>query len=237
MNDFEPALEAAVARSFLAALERDIVDTLLQRAHLRDVPATRIFIDYAQPHRCGLIVSGLARVYTVRLDGAQGTLRRVGPGAAVGIKALLGRQNRVTVQAITDVEFLEINDELLVRLGNEHAPLAMAIAEEIDRRLEDTELQAESNSAGSVIQKVAGALLDLSVEGQPLEVELSQEAMAEMIGASREWVGQELRVLAGDGLIRLDRARITLLEPLHLQEVARGVSARGPRRIRRRDED
>jgi CRP-like cAMP-binding protein len=219
-NASELTIEAAISRSFLADINRETVAPLLARARLRDVPAGTVFIDPARFARCGLIVSGLARVY-LRVDGAQATLRRVAGGAAVGIRAIVGRPNRVTVQAITDVEFLEIDAELLVRTARREAELAMALAEEIHRRLEDTELQSGTLATGTVRQKVAGALLDHSVEGEPLVAELSHETLAEMIGASREWVGHELRALAREGLVRLGRARVTLLDPIRLQLLTR----------------
>lgn len=232
MSGFELRIKAAVACSFLAGADRSVVASLLRRSRLRDVPAGRVFIDESQPHRCGLVVSGLARVYILRTSGGQSTLRRVGVGAAVGIRALVGHPNRVAVQAIDDCEFLELDAPLLISLARQHASLAMALAEEIDRRLEDTELQAESLSVGSLIQRVAGTLLDLSVEGEPLEVQLSQEALAEIVGASRERVGRGLRLLAADGAIRLHRSRITLVAPLQLQSVARKPGLRGGRRMR-----
>lgn len=223
------SIESAVARSFLAGVDQDLVARLLQGARLHEVAAGRVFIDQSRSQRAGLVVSGLARVFTVGFDGAQWTVRRVGPGATVGIRAIPGHDNRLTVQAISDVEFHEFDAQRLIGLAREHVSLAMALAEEIDRRLEDVELQAESHAVGTVLQKVAGALLDLSVEGEVFDVELSQEALAEIAGSSRERVGHELRLLASNGWIRMQRARITLLDPLELQTVARNPAPRGRR--------
>lgn len=205
--------------SFLAPVSRDLLGLIFHRSRLIDVPAGRVFAQPGRP-RSGIVLDGLARVFAVRSDGSQVTLRRVGPGAAIGITAMGGRRKRTHAQAITDVEFIEFDYQLLIQLGREHAEIAMAIAEEIDRRLADTELQVESRG-GSVVQRVAGALLDVSTEGEPLVVSMSQESLSAMIGASRERVGHELRKLAARGLIASRRGHITLLDPLQLQSVAR----------------
>lgn len=220
MEEFESGVQVALSRSFLAEVEPQLAESLLHRSRIREISASRIFIDQDKPHKCGLILSGLARVYTVKLDGAEATVRRVGSGAAVGVRAIVGRPNRVTVQAITDVEFLELDSARLVSTGRQEVSLAWAIARELDRRLEDTEAQAESATAGTVMQKVASALLDHGVERDGLEVVMSQERLAEVIGASREHVGHELRLLARRGLVRLSRAHILLVDPLELQSLA-----------------
>ncbi len=215
-------LRTAVQASFLAGVEPDIVADLLEGRRIREVAAGSVFVDESRPARCGLVLSGLARVYAVRVDGSQVTLRRVGVGAAVGVRALLGRGNQLRVQAISAVEFLELDAAQLIGSGFRHPTLAMAIAAEIDRRLEDTEIEL-SGRQGSVLQRVAAVLLDLSAEGQPLGVTISHERLAEMIGASRVRVSHEVRALAEAGLIRQDRGQITLLDALRLQAVARDV--------------
>lgn len=213
-------MRTALSSSFLAQVDAPTVDELLRDTHVREVPAGRVFISEAHSLRCGLLLSGLARVFVTRLDGSEVTLRRVGTGAAVGVKAIVGRRNQAGVQAITAVEFLEFDPLRLIDLGRRNAALAMAIAAEIDRRLEDTELELGSQR-GSVRQRLAAVLLDLSAEGEPLEVHLSQERLAAMIGASREHTGHELRTMSVLGLVRRERARITLLDPLRLQALAR----------------
>lgn len=219
MTTFELSVEVALANSFLASVDQTLLRRVVGVRRIHEIPGGRRFIDESRPHRCGLVVSGLARVFATRPDGSEVTLRRVGSGAAVGVKAILGRRNQLSVQAITDVEFLDFDAEELVRLAHEYPSLAMAIAAEIDRRLEDTELEIGSQR-GTVIQRVAALLLDLSADGEPLVVELSQERLAAMVGASRERVGHELRALSAQRLLRHERGRITLIDALSLQAVA-----------------
>lgn len=214
--------------SFLSSVPSDTVGGVIRDARYCEISAGRVFIDETQPARCGLIVEGLARVYAVRPDASQVTLRRVGPGAAVGIKAVMRHRNALSVQAITDVRFLELHTEGLVSAARESAVLAWAIAEEVDRRLDDTELQLVVNAGGTVIQRIAGSLLDLGIHGKRIEIAISQERLAEAIGASRERVGHELRRLAAAGSIRLARGKIIVLDPARLHSVARHQLTKEP---------
>jgi len=188
---------------------------------LREVRAGQLFIRSDEPPRCAIIVQGLARAYRLLPSGAQLTMRRVGPGAAVGIRAMVGRRNDLNVAAISDCVFLPIDANHLVCQARENRALAWAIAEELTRRLDDTHAQSESAFAGSVLQKVCGALLDLGAEGQPPDVAMSHERLAELVGASREAVGRELRGLARAGLIETSPGRIHVLDAIGLQTVAR----------------
>lgn len=232
VRGLEPVVASAVRQSFLGGVSAHVIDSLLGGARLREIRAGHVFISSDEPPRCGILVEGLARVYRLLPSGAAVTMRRVGPGAAVGIRAMLARRNDVNVVAVTDCLFLPLDPAQLARLAQQNASLAWAIAEELTRRLDDTQLQAESALAGTVLQKICGALLDLSVEGQPLHVELSQEDLAESVGASREAVGRELRRIAAAGLIATRRARIDVLDPLGLESLARSRSNHRGRRPR-----
>lgn len=214
-------IHAVIGKSFLANVDADVVEELTRRARIREVSAGRVFITEAEGPRCGIVVAGFARVFTIRADGSQTTQRRVTVGSGIGIHAMVGRRSRVRVQAITDIEFLQLDPDLIVQMARRHSMLAVAVAEELDRRLADTEAQVECLQ-GRVIQKLASTLLDLSTGRHPLEVHMSQEHLAETIGASREHVGQELRRLATSRVVKVARAHVHIIDPGGLQVIAAG---------------
>jgi CRP-like cAMP-binding protein len=78
----------------------------------------------------------------------------------------------------------------------------------------------------SVGERLAHLLLSLGQrhgvqEGKALRIDfpLSQKDLADMVGASRQMVNQELRKLADQGLIREERCRITVLDEKGLQDL------------------
>ncbi len=220
MSHFEAELQIAVAESFLASLEMAIVNRLIQRARAWAISAGRVFVDASHPSRCGLIVSGHARVYAMREDGAQVTVRRVGRGGAVGVRAMTGCPNGLSVVAMTDLEFLEFDTALLLPVARREASLAWAIAQEVTMRLCDTETMLERDPGNLIRTRVAATVLELAADASDGTMALSQEAFAELIGASRESVGRSLRDLEADGLIRRGRRRLEIVNPAGLAAAA-----------------
>lgn len=226
--DLDLAVATALQSSFLTGVPSPLVRELLHGSTVREIAAGRTFIVGGGAIRAGVVVSGLVRVFTMRPNGAQMTLARVGRGAAIGVRAIVGRHSQVNAQAITECEFLQLDPARILSLGSSHAELGWAVAQELDRRLNDTQLHVESNLTGSVRQRVASLLLDLSVDDQPLEVQATQEELAEMIGASREAVGREMRALREMGVIAGRPGRVVLSDAMRLQTIATdGSRARG----------
>jgi len=212
MANFDAALDIAVADSFLASLDRAIVTQLIAGARAWDISAGRVFIDASRPRRCGLIVSGQARLYAVRDDGAQVTVRRVSPGAAVGVGATTGRASALRVVAVTDIEFLEFETSRLLAMARREASLAWAIAQEVTLRLCDTETMLQRDPGGSVRARLAATVLEHADGASASFIAMSQETLAELIGASRESVGRALRELEAIGLIRRGRSRLEVVD-------------------------
>lgn len=225
MTDLDGAVRSAVADSFLAAVEARIVSRLLEAGRVCEISSGRVFIDSVRRQRCGFVVSGLARVYMVRPNGAQLTLRRVHKGGAIGVRALVGGANTLSVEALTDVEFLELDPGVLHREAMKSPELAWSIAREVSKRLEDTETHIAAVSGESVVQRVAMALVDMVGDELPSALSMSQEHLADVVGASREQVGHVVRKLARDGILKLSRRRVVVLDANRLRALFSSASA------------
>jgi CRP/FNR family transcriptional regulator, cyclic AMP receptor protein len=215
----EGAAGRSAGQSFVSQIPDDVLARILHGSRIREVGAGQTFISSAGSPSCGVLLSGIARVYIHRSDGARVRLRRAEAGAVIGMLAMPRRQGEISAQAISPVEFVRLDVNVLVTLGRQHPALAWAIAEELDRRLMETLLQLASPPA-SVGQRVVSVLLDFDVDGNPAVVEATQEGLAEWVGASREAVGRELRKLSAAGLIRLSRAAIEIPSPAALRSLA-----------------
>src|SRR5258706_6073521 len=85
------ALEASLARSFLARLPRTALYELVKDATTEEVPAGALtYRPGAADPRASLVVSGLFRVYYASSDGRQVTIRYARPGDVLGIVAAAG---------------------------------------------------------------------------------------------------------------------------------------------------
>jgi CRP/FNR family transcriptional regulator, cyclic AMP receptor protein len=85
--------------------------------------------------------------------------------------------------------------------------------------------------SASLSVRIARHLLDLAAPGPAsgeLEVLVTQEELATLVGATREAVNRELRRLARRGWLRLGRRRIVLLCPEKLASLTKSIRRRDP---------
>src|SRR5438552_16500248 len=90
-----------------------------------DIPAGSVLYREDDSPRCGLLISGLLRVFLVAADGRQVTMRYMSPGSLSGSSLLvLDTSASVRVQAVTDVVGRLLNVSALRSLAQSDARIA-----------------------------------------------------------------------------------------------------------------
>ncbi|MBC7093239.1 Crp/Fnr family transcriptional regulator [Candidatus Bipolaricaulota bacterium] len=84
--------------------------------------------------------------------------------------------------------------------------------ERLSRRLEDLVALGVRERLVRVLLALGEEHSSLQNDGLRIDLSLSHQDLAEMVGASREKVNQNLRRLAENGLIRVERKQITILD-------------------------
>ena len=208
--------------SLLATLEPSLADAILQRAVVYHHRGGDTIVSEAEGRWTGVVQSGMARVYLLTEAGRQVTIRHARRGDTIGIAALLG-ESTVSAQAVTDCAVMQLDHEQVVRLARTHPSLALAIAREVSAVLFDTQRELVTREQGSVRQRIARQLLTFAGEfdaEERLVVPMSHEALADSVGSAREVVTRHLDRFQAEGILTLDRAQITLLDPAGLHEAA-----------------
>jgi CRP-like cAMP-binding protein len=165
----------------------------------------------------------MARVFLRTPSGRQVTLRHATAGGSIGVAAVFAAGS-ISAQAITDCDLLRLDTHQLVTLAAAHPDLAMAIARELSVRLIETYGEIVIRAQGSVHQRLARQLLHLSsVRGPqlPLAVTMSHSEIADAVGSAREVVTRHLHKFQTDGMLRLKRGQVIIVDPLRLHEAAR----------------
>jgi len=215
----------AVRNSFLETVDPRVVDALTRGAVLQHVDGGVVFISETDPQWTGIVVSGMARIFLRTSSGRQVTLRTATAGGSIGIAAVFAASS-ISAQAITDCDLLRLDTNRLVTLARAHPDLGMAIAHELSVRLIETYREIVIRAHGSVHQRLARQLLHLSsVRGPrlPLAVNMSHSEIADAVGSAREVVTRHLHRFQTDGMLQLERGRITIVDPLRLHEAAVGA--------------
>lgn len=210
-----------LARSFLGALPRELLDELMASGDRADYPlGSTIYRDGDDP-RTVLVLRGLLRVYMSSPEGRQVTVRYARPGDVLGIAVLVGGPADVSVQTLDAVSLFRLDTRALTAAAKKDARVSWPLAEELNRRLYETLQQTAVNAFGSVRQRVAAHLLDLASAqqrpGSQLVARVTQQELSDAVGSSREVVARVLRDLRLGGLVATGPERIKVLDPAGLQ--------------------
>jgi len=204
-----------------AALDEEAADALRRTTvELRLVRGQVLFKQGDQGDALYVVTSGKMKLGRTSSDGRENLLAVLGPGQMFGELSIFDPGPRSsTAAAITDSTLLalgrpELHSWLLGR---------PAVAESLLRQLAHRLRQANEAMADLVFSDVPGrvakALLELSrrfghteTDGLHVHHDLTQEELAQLVGASRETVNKALADFAARGWIRLEARAVVLLD-------------------------
>jgi CRP/FNR family transcriptional regulator len=176
-----------------------------------------------------VIITGKVKLARTSGDGRENLLAVLGPGEMFGELSLFDPGPRLTTAyVVSDTEFISLGNEALRAFLAEHPEVAMQMLAGLAHRLRRTNEGLSDLVFTDVPGRVAKALLDLSdrfgqrVEGGVLVAhELTQEELAQLVGASRETVNKALADFAHRGWLVLGAKAVTLVDLDRLRRRAR----------------
>jgi len=167
------------------------------------------------------IVRGQVRVYRLSPEGREQVLKRLGPGEALNlVPALDGGPNPSTALAWTDVTVLFMGRENFLRMLYDHPAVAVAMLQDCAGKLRHMTSLAADLSLRSVGARLAKLLLRLAAEESTEPHRLTRQEMAAQLGTVREMVSRALRQFEAEGLIRMERHRIVIVNRAELEKRA-----------------
>jgi CRP/FNR family transcriptional regulator, cyclic AMP receptor protein len=206
---------------FFAALdEPTLADVARQarRCHYR--PGEQIMLEGELPPGLFFVLRGRVRLSRMAADGREQVLAMVGAGENFNTVPLFDNQpNPATARAMSPVHCLLLPRDALLELIRRHPDLALAALREMAGQLRDLVVLVEDLAFRSVRERLARQLLHEAAEGT---AELTHQELAERTGTVREIAGRALRQLAQEGLVRLERGRVIVLDREGLARVVDG---------------
>ena len=165
--------------------------------------------------RLYILLSGKVKLGHASADGRENLLAVLGPGEVVGELTLFDPGPRsTTATAVAPTELLALEHTQLMGFVESHPTLA----KDMLRALVFSDVPG----------RVAKALLDLAdrfgsttEDGVHVPHDLTQEELAQLVGASRETVNKSLAEFVSRGWIRLEGRAVTLLDVDRLRRRAR----------------
>jgi CRP-like cAMP-binding protein len=168
-----------------------------------------------------LIRSGEVDLYRMH-SGRRRVVARVGPGAVIGDIAMFGEGTYMSsARAVNQVKAFRFDRETLIPELARHPALCLRWLVSGLRQLQDTQRRIVHLMHMTVIAQVADLLVEESTKGKK-EIELSQAAIATLLGSSRQTVNEAIGELRDIGAIETGYRAITVLDPKKLADVAAG---------------
>jgi len=167
-----------------------------------------------------VIAEGKLKLGTSSGDGRENLLSILGPGEMFGELSLFDPGPRTsTATAVTDAKLLSLGQEKLLPWLAENPKVALQLLARLAQRLRRTNEAVGDLVFSDVPGRVAKALIDLGErfgkktdEGLYVHHDLTQEELAQLVGASRETVNKALADFAGRNWLKLDGRAVLITD-------------------------
>ena len=212
-----------------AGIDTDAALALLSTMTPRDLARGEAVFREGDRGDC-LFVIGAGKVKLGRRsnDGRENLLSVLGPGEMFGELSLFDPGPRTaTATVVADASLYELSHTELIGWLEAYPAVAKHLLEALARRLRRANETLADLVFSDVPGRVAKALLDLSTRfGEPVEDglrvahDLTQEELAQLVGASRETVNKALADFAARGWVRREGRAVVLLDIERLERRA-----------------
>ncbi|WP_181312006.1 Crp/Fnr family transcriptional regulator [Nocardioides campestrisoli] len=195
------------------ALRNSMAETRLRRGEV-------LFHEGDSGDRLYIVLEGKVKLGRSAADGRENLLAVMGPGQMFGELSLFDPGPRsATVTAVTDAAFASLSHDDLLKWLDGRPMVARGLLSQLAGRLRKSNDVVSDLVFSDVPGRVAKALLDLADrfgrtadDGVHVHHDLTQEELAQLVGASRETVNKALADFASRGWIRLEPRSVVIMD-------------------------
>jgi CRP/FNR family transcriptional regulator, cyclic AMP receptor protein len=206
--------------AWFSKLSQALREAILSRALVRRVPDGALLGSRgAEPEEWCAVAQGAVRVSSVSLSGKQVSLTYVEPGSWFGDISLFdGLPRTHDANAHGDTTLLVVRKPDFRELLSLHTELYEALLRLNCRRLRLMFNLVEDLNTRPLAARLAKQILLLArsygvAQGDEVRIglQLAQEDLAQLLGASRQRVNQELKGFEREGAVRVEPTRLVVL--------------------------
>jgi CRP/FNR family transcriptional regulator, cyclic AMP receptor protein len=204
------------------ALRRQMTEVKLSRGE-------HLFLEGDQGDRLYVVLDGKIKLTRAATDGRESLWSVLGPGEMFGELSLFDPRPRTsTASAVTDATVAALGDEALRPWLMDRPDVSMHMLRALARRLRRANDVTADLVFTDVPGRVAKNLLDLADRfgerdnaGLHVHHDLTQEELAQLVGASRETVNKALADFAARGWLQISARSVLILDTERLRRRAR----------------
>ncbi|GLU47206.1 transcriptional regulator [Nocardiopsis ansamitocini] len=188
-----------------------------------------LFSEGDEGDRLYVILAGKVKLTRTAVDGRENLLGVLGPGEMFGELSLFDpRPRTASAVAVTDAILAGLGHDDLRPFISQQPEVAVHLLKSLATRLRRTNDVMADLVFTDVPGRVAKALLDLAErfgkegeDGLHVHHDLTQEELAQLVGASRETVNKALAEFALRGWLRIEAKAVVLLDIERMRRRAR----------------
>jgi CRP/FNR family cyclic AMP-dependent transcriptional regulator len=178
---------------------------------------------------CFYLEEGSVKISRINLWGKEPIIFVRKAGELFGLAEVIdGKKRKCNAQAISHCILYEIKRKDFEELLSQHYLIARRVIEVLGRRIRYLAEQIENLMVCDVATRLLKLLLylsypkliDLDSVNSPVivPISLTQEQLAACTGSCQQTVSETLKLLQGDGLIRVSKKQITILKPFEIMD-------------------
>jgi CRP-like cAMP-binding protein len=170
--------------------------------------------------RLFVVVDGKLKLGTTSNDGRENLLSILGPGDMFGELSLFDPGPRTaTATAVVDSKLLALANDQVIGWVKDHPQVSLQLLGRLAQRLRKANDVLSDLVFADVPGRVAKAIIELGErfgtkkdDGLHVNHELTQEELAQLVGASRETVNKALADFASRGWVKLEPRAVIVLD-------------------------
>ena len=213
-----PAPRAPDPADPLAPLTQETLRAIATSGIVRQFPRNTILINEGDlGDSLYIVLTGKVKVFASNEAGKEVVIDFHGPGEYVGEMSLDGAPRSASVMTIEPTSCAVVSRANFREFVLAHPEFALNLVERLIRRVrlatENVKSLALSDVYGRLVRLLTGLARD--VDGQQVVPEkLTQQDIAERVGASRDMISRLMKDLVGGGYLSVDERTITIRKKL-----------------------
>ena len=199
----------------LAAIGDTFVRKLAALGRVRTYPKSTVFITEGDSSdTLFVILSGKVKAFVSDSEGHELILNTQGPGEYVGEMAIDGKPRSASVVTLEPSTFSVVQREPLREAIRQNPDFALDMLSKVIERAREATDNVKNLALLDVYGRVARLLLNMAVETEEGKLripdKITQQEIAERVGASRDMVSRIFRDLTAGGYISVENRFITI---------------------------
>lgn len=211
--EFANKIKAIQSSTLFKDLSENQIKLLAEMVYEQTIPSNTVFIEQGDiPNAAYFIVEGGIKIYTITENGDMVTFSVLGPNEVVGEMSIIDEEPRSAyAETIKNSRVLILTKADFNKILKDYPLVTISLLRTLSKRLRETNQHIEDILSKNLAERTWKVLESLSKYFSNKNIKLSQEELANIIGATRARVTEVLNDLQKKGKITLSHKQIQVI--------------------------